>query len=105
MGIIVSNWAMFGAGGLGACASFLAVLFRGRFANPYLLPGCVTAGMAAAALDYMQNGQLVGLGFGTIADLFVRVAIISAVYTGVGILAGGVLALGLQKLRGQTLSK
>jgi hypothetical protein len=102
MGLIVSNWTVFAASGLAAVAAFVSVLAGGRLGNPYTLPICFFAGIAAAALDYMQNGQIVGQGFGAIADLFIRVAIVAAIYTGVGLVAGGLLATGILKLRGQS---
>jgi hypothetical protein len=62
MGIIVSNRAVICAAALGFCVSLVALLLRGWVSSPYLLAARVIAGVFAAALDYMQNGQLVGAG-------------------------------------------
>jgi hypothetical protein len=78
---------------------------RGRLAGSFALPVCFILGIVAAAIHYMQNGQIVGQGFGAFADLFIRVAIISAVYTGVGMLIGGALAADVLKLRRKAPSK
>ena len=72
MGIIVSSWTVLTANCLAGVVVFVAVLARGRLSNSFALPACFILGIAAAALDYMQNGQLVGRGFGTIVDVFIR---------------------------------